>query len=217
MELILIGVIVLICKVLFSAFTASEKESEPIYSNYRASSQTKASSTTIQDDDTNPFELVIKTSKEFEKCLSGMGATGKGLHEKVNSIEGSLAPVLVKKLRYIATVRNNVVHDPDVSLTEESRHSFIVMANFCRDALNLNQSSSSSSNTTQAKPRKAPAEEQRPIWEIIKDKKERTGPMQSDLGPTVCDEPEEEPKEEQQEDVPKKPIWEIMREKRLQG
>lgn len=62
----------------------------------------------------NDYELVIKRCKELEGLLTdGFGATGRGLHEKVSSVEGRLSQPLVKRLRFIATVRNKLVHDDD--------------------------------------------------------------------------------------------------------
>jgi len=60
------------------------------------------------------IELVINRTKAFESLLeTGLGATGKGLHEKVSSVEGNLPEPLVRKLRFIATLRNKLVHDTD--------------------------------------------------------------------------------------------------------
>lgn len=38
------------------------------------------------------------------------GAQGRGLHEKVTHVESALDPDLVAKIRFIASVRNDVVH-----------------------------------------------------------------------------------------------------------
>jgi hypothetical protein len=58
------------------------------------------------------IELAITRTKALETLLEGaLGATGKGLHEKVTSVEDRLPPPLVKKLRFVATVRNKIVHE----------------------------------------------------------------------------------------------------------
>lgn len=58
------------------------------------------------------IELAITRCKSLETFLEqSLGATGKGLHEKVSSVQGRLQPDLVKKLRFIATVRNKIVHE----------------------------------------------------------------------------------------------------------
>ena len=63
---------------------------------------------------TNHYDLVISNCKRLENILEeGLGASGKGLHEKVSSVQGSLPPPLVKRLRYIATVRNKLIHESD--------------------------------------------------------------------------------------------------------
>jgi hypothetical protein len=60
----------------------------------------------------NDFELVIKTSKEIEYILEAeFKATGKGLHEKVSSVSSQLPPKLCKRLRFLATIRNRLIHE----------------------------------------------------------------------------------------------------------
>src|SRR4051812_11967944 len=60
------------------------------------------------------IELVINRTKAFESLLEkGLGAVGKGLHEKVSSVQARLPEPLVRKLRFIATLRNKLVHDTD--------------------------------------------------------------------------------------------------------
>jgi hypothetical protein len=62
----------------------------------------------------NDYELAIRRTKELEALLEqGLGAAGKGLHEKVTSVEDRLPAPLVRKLRFVATVRNKLVHDAD--------------------------------------------------------------------------------------------------------
>jgi hypothetical protein len=60
------------------------------------------------------IELAITRVKALESLLEqALGATGKGLHEKVSSVQARLSPPLVKKLRFVATVRNKIVHEAD--------------------------------------------------------------------------------------------------------
>ena len=42
---------------------------------------------------------------------SALGAHGKGLHEKISSVEPRLPPPLVRRMRYLATIRNRLVHE----------------------------------------------------------------------------------------------------------
>jgi len=72
----------------------------------------------------NIFELVIKITKELELLLvCNYAATGKGLHEKLNSVEGQLSVGIVKQIRYLATFRNKVVHH-EYTPTESDRTAF---------------------------------------------------------------------------------------------
>lgn len=57
------------------------------------------------------LEIVFGHSKKIEALLqSEFGAVGRGLHTKLDSVEQRLPAALVKKLRWIATVRNNLAH-----------------------------------------------------------------------------------------------------------
>jgi len=58
------------------------------------------------------LSLVIFSSKQLEALLEAkFEATGKGLHEKINSAAGLSEP-LKRKLRRVATIRNKLVHEP---------------------------------------------------------------------------------------------------------
>ncbi|MCI0704212.1 MAG: DUF4145 domain-containing protein [Planctomycetia bacterium] len=71
------------------------------------------------------IELAITRTKSLETLLEQVvGATGKGLHEKVTSVQDKLSEPLVKKLRFIATVRNKIVHDADYKQLDD-REGFI--------------------------------------------------------------------------------------------
>lgn len=55
---------------------------------------------------------IIEYNKKIEKLLTdNYQASGKGLHDKLTSVEDKLAPDLVKRIRYIATIRNKLVHE----------------------------------------------------------------------------------------------------------
>jgi hypothetical protein len=70
------------------------------------------------------IELAVTRAKSLEALLEQLGAAGKGLHEKVSSLESKLAPALVKKLRFVATVRNRIVHDSEYA-TIDDRDGFV--------------------------------------------------------------------------------------------
>lgn len=58
------------------------------------------------------LERVIRCSKRFEAALTRRyGAQGRGLHEKISDAEARLDPDLVRDLRFIATIRNKLVHE----------------------------------------------------------------------------------------------------------
>ena len=62
------------------------------------------------------IDLVIRHSKRLEQLLEQrFQAQGRGLHEKVTHVADRLDEKLVKNLRWIATMRNKVVHE-DFSL-----------------------------------------------------------------------------------------------------
>jgi hypothetical protein len=59
-------------------------------------------------------ESVLARTREIESLLEkNFGATGKGLHEKASSVEGTLDTTRVKRIRHIATIRNKLVHETD--------------------------------------------------------------------------------------------------------
>ncbi|WP_018169689.1 hypothetical protein [Thioalkalivibrio sp. ALMg9] len=66
--------------------------------------------------------VMLCISKKCEKLLSEWyGAEGKGLHEKVVSVEDQLDPQDVKDLRFLASVRNKVTHDEDFDTSTVNR------------------------------------------------------------------------------------------------
>lgn len=68
------------------------------------------------------IEIAIKRCKRLEKLLEeDFGAAGRGLHEKVSSAQVQLPDKVVRRLRFIATVRNKLVHEADVDRLEDRR------------------------------------------------------------------------------------------------
>lgn len=58
------------------------------------------------------IECVVLNSKKLEHLLeTRMNATGRGLHEMTSSVSRQLDMATIKKLRFIASVRNGIVHD----------------------------------------------------------------------------------------------------------
>lgn len=56
----------------------------------------------------------IDIARQLETVLESIGATGKGLHEKTSSVEATLPAALVRKLRFVASVRNKIVHEDEL-------------------------------------------------------------------------------------------------------
>ena len=57
------------------------------------------------------IEKTVEYTRTIEEILTqSFGAQGKGLHQEVTSVQCKLTEPLVKKLRYIASVRNRMMH-----------------------------------------------------------------------------------------------------------
>ncbi len=54
---------------------------------------------------------IIKYTRKIETLLGKLGAEGKGLHGKISSIEDMFPKQTIKQLRWIASIRNNSMHD----------------------------------------------------------------------------------------------------------
>ncbi|WP_428775939.1 hypothetical protein [Vibrio sp.] len=85
------------------------------------------------------YELVIKSSKAIETQLSNLGARGKGLHEKVTSIETQLDSTLVTEIRRLATMRNKLIHEEDYEFSVSDEIEFEHLAELITDQLERSQ------------------------------------------------------------------------------
>ncbi len=64
------------------------------------------------------IEMAVRNARAIETLLvERLGASGKGLHEKLNSVEKQLPPHIVKTARWIATLRNSAVHQHDFEIS----------------------------------------------------------------------------------------------------
>jgi hypothetical protein len=71
---------------------------------------------------TSDIELAVTTSRRLESLLeTRFGASGRGLHEKLASVEAILSPEAMHHGRYVATMRNKVVHEDAFSLPDRDR------------------------------------------------------------------------------------------------
>lgn len=85
------------------------------------------------------IDIVVTQSKQIEQLLEQkFAAKGRGLHEKVDSVTHVLDAALVKRLRWIATMRNKVVHE-DFALPSQDDFS-----RSCQSALDTIQTMHSS-------------------------------------------------------------------------
>jgi hypothetical protein len=65
------------------------------------------------------LETLVNSTKQLESSLViRLGATGRGLHEKVSSVERQLPAAIVKKIRYIATIRNKALHEDGFTVSD---------------------------------------------------------------------------------------------------
>ena len=61
--------------------------------------------------------MAVRNARMIESLLEQrLGATGKGLHEKLNSVQGRLPVDIIKTARWIATLRNSAVHQHDFEI-----------------------------------------------------------------------------------------------------
>jgi hypothetical protein len=83
------------------------------------------------------IDLVISRSRRLEALLkSQFHAEGQGLHQLINSVEERLPHDVIKKLHFIATVRNKVVHEEHYTLDDPQ--AFIRAAHECEKELTPN-------------------------------------------------------------------------------
>ncbi|MDG3086670.1 DUF4145 domain-containing protein [Vibrio hannami] len=72
------------------------------------------------------IERVVVRTRRLEKLLRVQyHADGKGLHQLITSSEERLPHDVISKLRYVATIRNKIVHEENYEL-EDSKAFFSV-------------------------------------------------------------------------------------------
>lgn len=65
---------------------------------------------TYENERAKEFLYIMQYATEIETLLESKGASGKGIHSKVNSIKYNLEREIIKRLRRIATIRNKKMH-----------------------------------------------------------------------------------------------------------
>ncbi len=80
------------------------------------------------------IEQVVTRTRRLETLLrTQYHAEGKGLHQLVTSCEERLPHDVIGKLRFIATVRNKVVHEDNYQL--DDKQSFLAACDECEKEL----------------------------------------------------------------------------------
>ena len=68
------------------------------------------------------IDLAVRRSKRLEARLRrNFGVEGRGLHELIDAADRkrALPPTLTRKLRFVATIRNKIVHDTDYTRIDD--------------------------------------------------------------------------------------------------
>jgi hypothetical protein len=89
------------------------------------------------------YEIVIGKSKRIESILQRrFGASGRGLHEKIDSVAHRLSPVVIRGLRVVATVRNKLLHEDNFDKIPDD------FAALCDDLVSRLEGSASTTSTS---------------------------------------------------------------------
>lgn len=83
-----------------------------------------AAASGINRQDTS-LDNLIRASSDIEGILESKGATGKGLHEKVTSIEHLIPEGSVKSIRFMASVRNKLVHEGPDTIPQGTKQDYL--------------------------------------------------------------------------------------------
>jgi hypothetical protein len=79
------------------------------------------------------YSLVLECTKKLEAALElNYGATGRGLGEKAISIRDIIGKDFCKKLLFLSTIRNKLLHEPDFILDDNTKKSFSMVCSQCK-------------------------------------------------------------------------------------
>ncbi|UVL59218.1 hypothetical protein LOY54_14235 [Pseudomonas sp. B21-032] len=67
---------------------------------------------------TSQLEIVINATKKLESLLTLLGADGRGLQEKCDSVAHLLPPEIVGSVKYLARNRNKLLHEDGFELSD---------------------------------------------------------------------------------------------------
>lgn len=74
------------------------------------------------------LEAVLRRTKRLERLLEEKyQAVGKGLHEKTTSVERQLSAPVVRQLRFIASVRNKLMHEDGYNYDRTAEGKFLAV------------------------------------------------------------------------------------------
>ncbi|CAN7534118.1 hypothetical protein LJR143_003638 [Pseudoxanthomonas sp. LjRoot143] len=83
------------------------------------------------------IEIVLKETKSIESMLGKLGANGRGLREKAESIKHLLTDGAFRNIRFMATVRNKLVHEDGFDLTDKLIRDIVRVADFIKRELHF--------------------------------------------------------------------------------
>ncbi len=96
---------------------------------------------------------IINCTRKLETLLVNIGATGTGLHTRLDSVQHKLEKTTVNKLRYLASIRNKTMHQDNFKVNDIN--DFLATCNQVSEALKDYMSKSQSSKSKNKKPNKA--------------------------------------------------------------
>ncbi|GAL16234.1 hypothetical protein JCM19233_7257 [Vibrio astriarenae] len=80
------------------------------------------------------IEKVVVRTRRLEKLLRAQyHAEGRGLHQLISSCEERLPHDVISRLRFVATIRNKVVHEEDFAFKEVD--DFFAACDLCEEEL----------------------------------------------------------------------------------
>lgn len=80
------------------------------------------------------IESVVQRTRRLEKLLRlRYHAEGQGLHQLITSCQDRLPHDVISKLRYVATIRNKIVHEENYQL--EDKRAFMAVCDDCEQEL----------------------------------------------------------------------------------
>ncbi len=97
---------------------------------------------------------IINCTRKLETLLVSIGATGTGLHTKLDSVQHKLQKTTVNKLRYLASIRNKTMHQDNFKVKDID--DFLSTCNQVSETLKGYIKKSQSTKSKKKEPTKAP-------------------------------------------------------------